>query len=105
MDFAVVVRYKARPGSERRVENALKNMLEPSRAEPGNLDYQVLRDRQDPSVFVLVERYADEAAFEAHRSSPHFEKWLKGEVLPSLEERVPFFGTPLDGEPGPKAEA
>lgn len=95
MEFAVVVRYKARPGAEGRVENALKNMLGASRAEPGNLGYQVLRDRQDPSVFVLVERYADEDAFEAHRSSPHFEKWLKGEVLPNLGERTPFFGVPL----------
>jgi quinol monooxygenase YgiN len=104
MEFAVVVRYKTRPGEADRVADALENMLEPSRAEPGNLDYQVLRDTDDPSVFVLVERYTDEAAFEAHRSSPHFGKWLKGAVLPSLEERVPFFGTPLAAGPGAEAE-
>lgn len=98
MEFAVVVRYKAREGEIGRVEAALKNMLEPSRAEPGNLDYQVLRDPGDPSVFVLVERYTDEAAFVAHKSSPHFDRWLKGEVLPHLVERTPFFGVPLDAE-------
>jgi quinol monooxygenase YgiN len=95
MEFAIVVRYKTGRGEEDRVAGALRNMIEPSRAEPGNLDYQVLRDTEDPSVFVLVERYTDEAAFEAHRSSEHFGKWLKGEVLPNLEERTPFFGAPL----------
>lgn len=96
MEFAVVVRYKAREGENKRVEAALANMLKPSRAEAGNLDYQVLRDPRDQSVFVLVERYIDEAAFAAHKASAHFEKWLKGEVLPSLEERTPFFGVPLE---------
>jgi quinol monooxygenase YgiN len=95
MEFVVVVRYKARAGESGRVEAALRNMLAPSRAEPGNLVYEVLRDAADPSVFVLYERYTDEAAFEAHRSSAHFSKWLKGDVLPCLEERTPFFGVPL----------
>lgn len=108
MEFVVVVRYKAREGESGRVEAALKNMLVPSRAEPANLDYQVLRDPEDPSVFMLYERYTDEAGFEAHRSSAHFEKWLKGEVLPYLEERMPFFGVPLfphAGQPDAEAEA
>ena len=96
MEFAVVVRYKAREGEDKRVGAALANMLAPSRAEAGNLDYQVLRDPRDQSVFVLVERYADEAAFEVHKASPHFGKWLKGEVLPYLDERTPFFGVPLE---------
>lgn len=91
----MVVRYTARDSEVPRVEAALKNMLEPSRAEPGNIDYQVFRDPKDPAVFVLAERYADEAAFEAHRSSAHFQKWVIGEVMPCLTERVPFFGVPL----------
>jgi quinol monooxygenase YgiN len=96
MGFAVVVRYTVRAGEESRVEAALKNMLEPGRAEPGNLDYQVLRDPKDPRVFVLFERYTDESAFAAHRATAHFERWLNGEVLPFLDERTPFFGVPVE---------
>ena len=99
MEFAAIVRYRARGGEAGRVAAALENMLAPSRAEPGNIDYQVFRDPQDPSVFVLCERYADETAFEAHRSSAHFGRWLGGEVLPFLEERIPFFGVPLESRP------
>lgn len=61
----------------------------------GRRALQVLRDPEDPSVFVLYERYADKAGFEAHRASAHFGKWLKGEVLPNLSERAPFFGVPI----------
>jgi quinol monooxygenase YgiN len=95
MEFVVIAQYRARAGEEDRVEEALRKMVEPTRAEPGNLDYQVFRDPGQPAVFVLYERYADEAAFDAHRASPHFTTWLSGQVLTALAERtrldlVPF---------------
>lgn len=95
MEFVIIARYKARAGEEDRVEAALRNMREPSRAEPGNLDYQVLRDPRQPAVFVLYERYADEAAFAAHQATDHFGTWLAGQVLPYLDERVRFDLVPL----------
>src|SRR5215469_9420341 len=58
MDFVVVAQYRAREGEAERVAEALRNMVAPTRAEPGNLDYQVFRDPKDPSQFVLYERYA-----------------------------------------------
>jgi len=38
-----------RAGDEAQVANALRNMVAPTRAEPGNLDYQVFRDPKDPA--------------------------------------------------------
>jgi len=87
---------QVRAGEEARVANALRNMVAPTRAEPGNLDYQVFRDPKDPSLFVLFERYTDESAFQAHLASPHFGTWLKGQVLPSLEDRVRLDLVPLE---------
>jgi quinol monooxygenase YgiN len=95
MEFVVIVRYKARAGAESQVEAALKEMRKPSRAEPGNLDYQVMRDPGQPGVFVLYERYADEAAFQAHLATGHVATWLRGQVLPFLEERTRFDLVPL----------
>ena len=96
MEFVVIAQYRARAGEEGRVEEALRKMVEPTRAEPGNLDYQVFRDPSDPVVFVLFERYADEAAFDAHRASSHFTTWLSGQVLPSLAERTRLDLVPLE---------
>ncbi len=95
MEFVVIAQYKARAGEEDRVGAALRNMRDPSRAEPGNLDYQVLHDPRQRGVFVLYERYADEAAFVAHQATPHFGTWLRGQVLPFLAERTRLDLAPL----------
>lgn len=95
MEFVVIAQYKARTGEEGRVEAALREMRKPSRAEPGNVDYQVMRDPGQPGVFVLYERYADEAAFQAHLAAGHFGTWLKGQVLPLLAERTRLDLVPL----------
>ena len=82
MAFVVFAQYRVRAGEEARVANALRNMVAPTRAEPGNLDYQVFRDPKDPSLFAGFERYADESAFRAHLVSPHFGTWLLGPGRP-----------------------
>jgi len=96
MDFVVIAQYRAREGEADRVAGALRNMVAPTRAEPGNLDYQVFCDPRDPSLFVLFERYADEDAFDAHRTTPHFGTWLAGVVLPALAGRVRLDLVPLE---------
>jgi quinol monooxygenase YgiN len=98
MEFVVIARYRAFAGEEDRVEAALRNMVEPTRAEPGNLDYQVLRDPDEHGVFMLIERYIDDDAFAAHLESEHFATWLRGEVLPALAERTRFDLVPLAAE-------
>ncbi|MFO1303278.1 MAG: putative quinol monooxygenase [Burkholderiales bacterium] len=41
------------------------------RTEPGCLEYRVHRATEDPDLFAFYEIYADDAAFAAHRASPH----------------------------------
>jgi len=97
MEFVVIAQYRAQAGEAGRVEEALRKMVAPTRAEPGNLDYQVFRDPSDRSLFVLFERYADSGAFDAHRATPHFATWLAGVVLPSLDSRIRLDLVPLAG--------
>ena len=40
--------------------------------EPGCLRFDIHQEMKDPSLFLLIEIYADEAAFELHRTSPHY---------------------------------
>jgi len=47
-----------------------------SRAEPRCVRYEVLRSRDDPNVFALLEVFEDEEAFESHRASEHHERWM-----------------------------
>ena len=46
-----------------------------TREEPGNLRFDVLRDRADPHRFYLYEVYRDEAALDAHKATEHYRVW------------------------------
>jgi quinol monooxygenase YgiN len=43
--------------------------------EPGCLRFDVIQDEENPNRIYLYEVYKDKAAFEAHRTMPHFIKW------------------------------
>jgi quinol monooxygenase YgiN len=85
--YAVIVRWIARPGEEAAVERCLRALTGPSRAEPGNLEYQPHRDAADPRVFHIYERYVDEAAALAHLETPHVLELGFGDAIPRLEDR------------------
>ena len=46
-----------------------------SRKEAGVVSFDLLEDRDDPSHFLLIEVYRDEAAVGAHKGTPHYAKW------------------------------
>lgn len=88
MAFVIIAHYRAQSGTEQQVRAALEQMVAPTRAEPGNLSYEVCTNPADPAVFALFEKYADTDAFTAHTKTPHFQKYLRIEVLPNLSHRT-----------------
>jgi quinol monooxygenase YgiN len=91
MAHVVVARWTARAGEEDRVRAAIAKLVEPSRAEPGCRFYQPTVDPEDARAFVLIEVYDDEAAYEAHQASAHFQRHAVGEGIPLLESRERSF--------------
>jgi quinol monooxygenase YgiN len=63
------------------------DFTEATRAEPGCMFFDWYRSVEDPTVYVLVEAFADRAAGEAHVSSEHFR--AAGTVLSELLAAVP----------------
>ena len=68
----IVAILSARPGKAAELRALLDGMVTASRAEPGNLRYDLWVDQADDSRFVLDELYVDDAAVAAHRATPHF---------------------------------
>jgi quinol monooxygenase YgiN len=67
---AMVVKFKAKPGkSEEMKAFWLEMQKEVTRSEPGNVYYDLLVMADDPTVYVIVERYKDAAAVAAHGQS------------------------------------
>ena len=83
----------ARPGRVDELRVLLAGMIGPSRAEPGNVQYDVWRDKADGDRFVVEERYRDEAAAAAHHATPHFTHYLS--TINELADRTALVLDPL----------
>ncbi|EDY45840.1 putative quinol monooxygenase [Streptomyces sp. SPB074] len=64
-----VIRLRARPGRAEAAERALRRIIAPTRANPDCLEFRVLRDRDDPRAFTLLEHWTSRAATDAHGES------------------------------------
>jgi len=83
----VIARWAARDAEVAAVEAALAQLVPAARAEPGVLAFDVHRDPEDPRVFVLVERFEDRAAHDAHVAAEHTRVHAIEDALPRLAHR------------------
>ncbi|MCL6556080.1 MAG: antibiotic biosynthesis monooxygenase [Burkholderiales bacterium] len=56
-----------------------------SRAEPGNVRFDVLQQSDDPTCFLLYEVFRDAEAAAYHKTTPHYLKW-RDTVAPWMAE-------------------
>jgi len=70
--FTAIATLTAKPGQQDALEQALRALVEPSRAEAGCGQYDLHRDLADPRVFYVIEQWASDAVLEAHNASAHF---------------------------------
>ena len=77
--------WTARPGNAAALPALLHGMIVPSRAEPGNLRYDLRAEPAEPGRFVLDELDCDQEAVAAHRATPHFQAYLA--TIADLAER------------------
>jgi quinol monooxygenase YgiN len=83
----VIARWIARDEVVAAVEAALAQLVPAARAEPGVLAFDVHRDPDDERVFVLVERFRDQAAHDAHVAAEHTRRHALEDALPRLVHR------------------
>jgi quinol monooxygenase YgiN len=66
------------PGMEEKVEGVLKEMVGPTRAEPGNEIYDLYQNKTPEGEAVsyhLFEKYRDQKALEDHRETDHYKNY------------------------------
>ena len=66
MELFIFGRFHAREGQEDAVAAAMREVLGPTREEPGCLAIGHYRSIRDPRLFYVHSRWVDEAAFEVH---------------------------------------
>ena len=71
------VRLHAREGEEKDVEQALRDVIKPSREEPGCLSIHAFRSMRDQRLFYIHSRWVNAAAFQEHGKLPHTLRFLE----------------------------
>jgi quinol monooxygenase YgiN len=96
--YVVVAKWVAREGEEAAIEQILRENAAESRREPGCRTFAVSRSTEEPRTYVLYEEYADEDAFQAHRTSPHFKRYVLDDAVANnrLEGRSATFYESID---------
>ncbi len=82
--IVVVAKIKAKAGKEAKVEKALKDVLPKVRKEKGTLSYTLNKSQNDPSTFMVLEKYKDMDAFVAHSSTTYLAEMFV-EIMPFLD--------------------
>ncbi len=74
--YILMVRLKVK---QARIDDFIKASIEDGTGsvlnEPGCRRFDIIQDETDPTLFAFNEVYNDEAAFEHHKTTPHFAAW------------------------------
>ncbi|HXQ14109.1 MAG TPA: putative quinol monooxygenase [Caulobacteraceae bacterium] len=85
--IGIVATLKIQDGKNAEFEAGFKEAMAAVRAnEPGNLFYELVKSRTDPTTYKVMEGYKDEAAIAAHRDSDHY-KALGPKIGPCMAGR------------------
>lgn len=63
---AFILHVQCKPEQAEAFERRFRAYIELSRAEPGCIQYHMLRDLEDPTLFIFYEVWASQAALAAH---------------------------------------
>ena len=69
----VLATLKVKEDKTSEFEEIFKNLSEEVRSkEPGNIFYQVAKDRENENTYLVLEHYQDQDSVDAHGKSDHF---------------------------------
>ena len=67
----IMARITAREDTAAMLRQILSDLVGPSRGEAGCVGYELFQNQDNPLEFVTIEQWSDQAAADAHISTPH----------------------------------
>ncbi len=75
-EIVLVARLKVRPETVEATKSAALAIVEPSRTEAGNINYDVHQSIEDPTLFIWHETWASRAAIDEHFATTFFQTFF-----------------------------
>jgi len=72
----VLARFKAKPGFEQQVQDAVMSLVEPTRKEAGCINYDLHQSSDDKAVFILYENWTSKKDLDDHLNTPYLRNFL-----------------------------
>ena len=85
--LVVTAFWEAKPGEADAVADILRQFSPRAQKDAGVELFVVHQSRSEPSKFFFYEVFDDNAAFEAHQTTPHFKSLIAEKALPKLAKR------------------
>lgn len=73
----IVARLEVQTGKEKEFMDAAQRLIENTRAEKGNISYNLYQNPLQPTSFIFYEEYKDTQAMDVHASSEYFKAFGK----------------------------
>ncbi|WP_375739088.1 putative quinol monooxygenase [Pseudomonas boanensis] len=73
--YGFILHAPIKPEKADEFEALFRAYVEPSRAEEGCIEYHMLRDVHDPTLFIFYEVWQSRAHLEAHSALPHMRRF------------------------------
>ena len=74
--LSIIAKMPIKEGKMDEAVQAIKELISQVATESGTLLYTLNRDKKNPNLLVFMERYKDQAALDAHGSSPYFKAFF-----------------------------
>ena len=75
--LTIVAHIEAHPDKVELVKSELTKLVEPTRAEPGCIQYDLHQDNDKPEHFLFFENWETRALWQDHMKTAHIEAYLK----------------------------
>ncbi len=87
-NVTVVATFRARPGKETELKQALIGLVAPTRKEAGCINYDLHASPEDPAKFLFHENWTSKAHLDAHLANAHIQALLPrvGELCVAMPE-------------------
>jgi quinol monooxygenase YgiN len=83
--LTIIALVKAKPGKEAEMRNELLTFVEPSRRDPGCVNYDLHQSVEEPARFLFHENWASKESFDQHMQMPHLQAAI-ARATPNLAE-------------------